>query len=177
MAGNKQSGIRWSGLVFLGKGFKDKPVYTLLTKTQIVEIIEPRTIELIEPAIGCICGRCDYERETLPVVDFGIYCGEPSLDMQRNNAAKQWVVLRTTRLDNSGSRKLILCSSRSVQTLRLSVEQQKKIVDDRAAMPAALADTEIVRGFFTLSKNHIVVFDFDKIAREAESVIMKPAVS
>ncbi len=171
MVTNQQSENRWVSLVFLETGPGKKPVYTLLTRTQIVEITAPRNVEWTGASKGSVQGVCTYEQDSVPVVDLGIYFENTSTKKQEKVKAKQLVILRTTRIRNDRSQKLALLSSRPVQTLRLSVEQQKNLIDDRSDMPSLLAETHIVRGFFTAPQMHIALFDFDTISREADMVI------
>ncbi len=175
MAAQQQSETRWGGLVYLGLESAGKPVYTILAKTQIVEIAGPHNVEWGESPNGCVCGVCHYGQEIIPVVDLGHYFKETSTVTPQDNASvKQLIVIRTTRIHHSRSQKLGLCSSQSVQMMRLTVEQQKTLVDGPESLPELLTNAQIVRGVFTLPKRHIALFNFDRIAEDANTVMMAP---
>ncbi|PIE61519.1 MAG: hypothetical protein CSA29_02935 [Desulfobacterales bacterium] len=174
MAVQQQSKTRWNGLVYLGIEAAGMPVYTVLTKTQIVEIAAPHSIEWHDCQHGCICGVFNYNQEVIPVVDLGYYFKVPTTVSQRNHAVKQLIVLRTTRIHHSRSQKLGICSSKSVQTMRLTVEQQKALVEHRDNSLKLLTDTKIVRSIFALPELYIALFNFDIIAEDATAMMMTP---
>ena len=152
-------------LLPLSAGEQDgEPVYCLFTQNQVVEVLGQKTVYPVPFSPDHVQGFIQWHEGLVPVVDVDVLCG--LADKKAGSQARQLQLLRTGQIETTTGEflKLALVCTSTVLTFKLTERDAAQTVAVEQ-VPVALADQDLVRGFFRLRGYRVALLDFDTIAQ------------
>ena len=140
-----------------------EPVYCLFTQNQIVEVLGQKTVYPVPFSPNYVQGFIQREGSIIPVIDADVLCGGEK--SKTGTQPRQLLVMRTGQADAADGEvlKLALACTGTVLSFKLTERDSAQPLAPEK-IPAVLAASGLVQGFFRLRGYLVALLDFDTIA-------------